>query len=384
MNSRHTLRTAILRTCSIIMILACLCPNQAAGAALTAQAVKGVVDTAEETMRDWTPLLVTQNVDQGYAVRTDFASLTDLLGDDGSILNIDEATQLIIREFEFNPDRRIRIARFSILEGVVTAEAAHFDYAVNIFEIETPTVVAGFKFSKAGFAVDKAGNTDISIYNGRFEIRYIGPATGRAQIAYTTPGGIASTVAMGEETAVSLATTSTGYQLKNIGHRPITLMVGGQSAELSPLAGIEVTMQDGLPVIINTSEAAGASVTVGGVLIGPNGTLTLTQTATRAPSRPGSGNPADGTPEGQSSLASTGAANPAVDAVLAVNTSPSGETPEGQSPSASTGAANPFIQINSDNISGSVPIIVETGIQSPGIRPQSPQTATVTVDITGR
>jgi hypothetical protein len=91
-------------------------------AVLTTQTVSGITDFANDATRDWKPLEIEGIIEAGNVVRTDFDALADLLGDDGSFLEIAEATHLAVLEYEFDTTQEIRIARFALLEGTVTAD----------------------------------------------------------------------------------------------------------------------------------------------------------------------------------------------------------------------------------------------------------------------
>lgn len=346
-NSHISLRLFI--GCMAMMLGLCL--SMPVSASLTSQTVTGTVDRAEEATQAWESLAAAQAVDPGYLVRTDFGAKTDLKGDDGSLIFVDEATQLAIREFEFNPDQQIRIAKFAIIEGTVTAEAAHLEYATNVFDVETPTVTASFKYSKAKFAVDKTGNTVVTIYSGIFDIKYRGDSKGAARMKYTTPDGVTIDVPMSEGGAVAIEITPKGMNFGNIGKTPITAVIAGKSVELTPNATIGMTTEGGQPVIKNTSSTEGGEVKVGGVLIEPNGTLTLTQTGIQQSGRP--------LPQQTRQTGIAGA-------------------------SGMTGLTNPFQDVNRSNTSSSLPASGDgtTAIQPAGQRQEQVETVIVPVEVT--
>lgn len=267
----------------LLISIGYLLTAQSAGASLTAQTVTGAVDKTEENLQAWQALQILQPVDPGQVVRTGFASKTDIKGDDGSMVYVDEATQLVIRAFEFKPDQQIRIAKFAIIEGTVTAETAHFDYATNVFDIETPTVLASFKYSKAQFVVDRQGNTEITIFNGKFEFTYFGTSTGDAHARYILPNGVEVKMPLSTGGAIYVETTDDGLKVSNIGTSRIIITAGGHQIELSPQASVEISELHGNIVIKNTSSNPEAEVKVNGILLEPNDVMTLTPIATLTP-----------------------------------------------------------------------------------------------------
>ncbi len=145
---------------------------QAETAVLTPQDIVGTSRITDEVQAELELLGSNSVIKAGNVIFTDLSARVDLLGEDGSFLEIGEGTELSVLEYEFNADQKVRIARFAILEGVVTADAAHLDYETNVFEIETPTVTANFKFSKLTVEVDKDGNTTFTLHNGLFEFNW--------------------------------------------------------------------------------------------------------------------------------------------------------------------------------------------------------------------
>ncbi len=343
----------------VVILGICVQPVQAG---LVADQVIGEVDHAEESTGLWEPLSQEGAVDVGYLVRTAFGAATDLLGTDGSLLLLDEITQLAIHEFEYTPDQEIRIARFSILEGVVTADAAHFDYATNIFEIETPTVTASFKFSKAQFKVDKQGNTNVTLFNGKFDLQQRPGVTARTRARHTSEDGVETEFSFSQETEVNIETTPEGLKTENTGSSPVEMSVGGQPVELSPGASVEMSTGEGQPVIQNTSPSEEAEVKVGGVLVGSEGTLTLTQTDTQSDAQ----SAPDSQPESTADVQLT-------DEVPAATTEAPVTTPD------------IFHNINQGSTSSSVPATAGGGASEgpvPGERPSERQIIRIPVEVT--
>ncbi len=226
-----------------------------AKAGFLAQAVSGFADVADEGLGDWTPLETESSFDAGQVVRTDFGALADLEGDDGSYLSIDEATQVSLLEFDYQPDQEIRIARFAILEGTITADAAHFDYATNIFEVETPTVVASFKFSKAKITVKNDGQTTIIPINGLFAFHQKSldilttitiSIEGREDVTFSVPQG-------GEGIGATIDPETGDVGVENKSGKDLEVSVGGESQVLSS------GQTFGVPVVLPPSTPSSSS-----------------------------------------------------------------------------------------------------------------------------
>ena len=241
-----------------------LAPAQ--GAVFTPQRVDGVTDLTDEAAQDWQPLEIEAQVGAGHLVRTDIAALVDLLGDDGSWLGVGESTMLSVLEYEFDAGQELRIARFSVQEGVVIAEAAHFEYPTNIFDVETPTVVASFKFSKLKLIVDKDGNTTLIPYSGRFEFLRKGGREDAATVRHTSEEEIETLCKLPPGGGMGLDIIPNGLRIRNLGATPLTISIGGNIIEMPPGTSIEGSTSGGELSVKNTTDPSAMlpSVTVDG------------------------------------------------------------------------------------------------------------------------
>lgn len=274
------IRTMACRVGTLLMIGAGLVwtavPVVEAG--FTAKDVTGAANRAEDVWELWEPLLQRERVDTGYQVRTDIGSTTDLLGDDGSWMLLEEDTQLLVREFEYNSERRIRIVRLALLEGVVTADAAHFEYADNVFEIETPSVTASFKFSKARIAVEHDGTTTITIFQGIFDLKQRPAGRPQAHIRYISPKNIKTDMTLESDVGVNVDTTGDGLYIATDASSAVSLSLVDSQIDLAPDTSILITdgdEQNILSVITNTSRSSSSNVTVDGALLEQQNSIPL-------------------------------------------------------------------------------------------------------------
>jgi len=270
MNSRKTSRIPY-QVKTVALVVFCIgslwAGSSVPAANLTTQTVTGIADLADEATQDWKELLEQASVYGGNIVRTDFGALVDLAGDDGSFISIGEASQLLIREFEFDAEQNIRIATFSLLEGAVSANAAHLDYATNIFEIETPTVVASFKFSKAAVTAGANGDSQVSMETGKFDLSREGKPDGDVLVNHTSQNDVVTAMKLPQNGRIEATTTDKGLALANIGNLPIPVTVGGQPLGLPPGGRVETTLDGGALAVKNTG---GVPVDVGGQSVAPN------------------------------------------------------------------------------------------------------------------
>lgn len=259
-----------------------------AQAQLKADMLMGYVEQALEGEGNWSELLQEQLVGPGQSVRTDMSAAADLTGTDGSLFFLGELTELLVNEFEYVPESETRIVHVSLLEGSLTAEAAHYEYANNIFDVETPTVVGSFKFTKGSFNVDPEGNTNATMYTGKFdfdrenkqagavsvEASLVPPAEQVASLAQTTPEPpqpVLIVINLPNSGNITSGLGDGGFDFVNNGETTVTMSIGGNNvsvpaggsinASADPAGGgVTVTNTGSVPVTVNSaSVGAGAS-----------------------------------------------------------------------------------------------------------------------------
>jgi len=242
--------------------------SPAHAAVLTPLIVDGIADIADEASENWQELLLETHVEVGKQLRTDFGALVDLEGDDGSFFSIGEATELLVQELEFDAQRQIRIVHLAILTGLVTAEAMHLDYTTNIFELETPTVVASFKFSKATVGANAAGDSQITMETGKFDMSRENSQDGEVLANHKSKDDVVTAMQIPNKGRVDVETKTDGLAINNTGNRPLTVMIGGQPVELPAGGSMETATQDGKLSVKNTGSG---NISAGGQSVAPGG-----------------------------------------------------------------------------------------------------------------
>ena len=191
------------------------------------------------------PLQVGGQIGAAYLVGTEAQSALDLVGADGSVLYVDQNTRLVVQDFRYSQEQQIRIARFSLLEGIMTAEAKHLDYPSNVFEVETPSVVAAFRFSIATFKVDSNGNTNIDGADGIINLSTSGVENPNADtiVSYTLPNEVVIefTIPRGGEVDFEVDDDGNVF-ITNKGTEDLTIVnIRGNTVVMPPGASISVT-----------------------------------------------------------------------------------------------------------------------------------------------
>jgi cell division septation protein DedD len=167
----------------IILFLGCVVAITPAEAAITVQTFNPPVEVLLKEKGVWEPLSDAIQLDAGDQILTGKGGSVDLLFEDGSTLHLDAETQLAISELEFSVAEKTRVSRLKLFWGAITAKAATLAFKKNVFEVETDTVVVGFKFSsmkiisKPVETLDDLPSTRILPIEGKFEIRQFGEGT---------------------------------------------------------------------------------------------------------------------------------------------------------------------------------------------------------------
>jgi hypothetical protein len=143
-------------------------------AAMTVQSFNGPVQVILKEEGNWKPVTDKIQLQAGDQIMTEAGGSVVLLGEDGSELQIGEKTQVAISELDFSTTRKTRVSRFKLFWGKLTAKAAKYDYQNNTFNVETDTVVAGFKFSQMTIIAppqDDESPTKLMPLEGKFEFK---------------------------------------------------------------------------------------------------------------------------------------------------------------------------------------------------------------------
>jgi hypothetical protein len=149
---KHLVTSSLWGKIALIVFMLCFVSTVSAEAAVTVRAFTGTVEVLLKGKDTWKPTSEAMELNVGDEILTGKGSSVDLLSEDGSELHLGEETQLAISELEFSVTEKTRVSRFKLIWGTVTAKVATFMFKKNTFEIETDTVVAGFKFSNLQIA----------------------------------------------------------------------------------------------------------------------------------------------------------------------------------------------------------------------------------------
>lgn len=172
-----------------------------AEAAVTVTTFQAPVEVLLKGEKEWKPVEQGMPLNAGDQILTGQGGTVDLEFEDGSTLSLDEETQLGISELEFSEAKEVRVSRLNLFWGAITAVASPLRFKKNVFEVETETVVAGFKFSSMRIIAKRrevlddssAPRTKVLPLEGKFEMLQIG--NGLTEVEASLEGAVKSGIA---------------------------------------------------------------------------------------------------------------------------------------------------------------------------------------------
>jgi hypothetical protein len=190
------------------------------------------VNVREEGEESWKPLTLEIQLDAGDHIMTEKGGFVDLIFEDGSTLHIDEETQLGISELQFSEAQEIRVSRLKLFWGTILAKAVPKTYKTNVFEVETNTVLAGFKFSGMKMFAQRAETvSDIPIttlwpFEGKFDLQQTGTGITdvecllegdlKSGVMFSMSGNDAATLAIDQTRGRETITVNSNTTLSNV------------------------------------------------------------------------------------------------------------------------------------------------------------------------
>jgi hypothetical protein len=112
----------------IIVVIGLVCCANQAEAMVKVQSFKGVVEVFFEKEQQWQPLVGTPELQAGDQIRTGQQGAVELRCDDGSLVQLQEQTQVTISEAKFSEAQKTRIFRIKLLQGTVNVKAVKVDF----------------------------------------------------------------------------------------------------------------------------------------------------------------------------------------------------------------------------------------------------------------
>jgi hypothetical protein len=251
-----------------------------AEADLTPQEMNGQVEVMISADSGWLPLSRDIVLTIGVSIRTGPQATVAIKGEDGSVLYINENTELLIVESTFSEANQIRRYRFKLVQGMVTAEVKDFDEFQeenNVFEITSKTVSVKAKGTSVTLQDDENGCSSVN-RGGEVETTQISEGscdviTGfqgedgileGASTTLTEVGQQATTTSNPDSKTVEIETNASTPLNSSIGNNPFAVMKNQDPEnplEFSALGGAPMTLDDDNDTA--TVAISPANVTVG-------------------------------------------------------------------------------------------------------------------------
>ncbi|MGI5819112.1 MAG: FecR family protein, partial [Armatimonadota bacterium] len=227
----------------------------------------GEVFVKTATEDDFRPLGDTEHVLAGYMVRTGLDSGVTLNWVDGSRVRLGPETSVLVRKCSLNTNTKETTSLFDLDAGRIWVRVLSALGGKTKFEVRTPTATAGVRGTVFSVAVDEAGQTSVSVYEGEVAVETDGTtATVTPGLQAIVEGGTAQ---VDEQPAEALhwdgQSGIIGPRLDLDQGERATVAADAESVTISGVAepGATVTI-NGSPVEIDRSSRFAAQVPVDG------------------------------------------------------------------------------------------------------------------------
>ena len=118
----------------------------------------------------WLPVEKNMPLEEGDILRTGPGAYAEVLVDDGSMVKVEENTEISMDELSADYEtRRIRSTIF-LRVGRLIANVVKFTFPGSRFEIETPTMVAGVRGTEFVVETSDSEKTDVGVFEGEVSV----------------------------------------------------------------------------------------------------------------------------------------------------------------------------------------------------------------------
>ena len=166
----------ILSKCLLFLIIATFMSSEVYGAkkgdfSATLTNFKGSVALQKPGDKIWLPVEKDMPVQKSNRLKTGPKSFAEILIDDGSLLRIEENSEIVLKEISAGFEaKRIESAIYLKL-GKLMSKIAKFVNVRSRFSVRTPTMVAGVRGTEFVVVVAQSGKTELAVIVGRVSAR---------------------------------------------------------------------------------------------------------------------------------------------------------------------------------------------------------------------
>lgn len=222
---------------------------------------------------NWVSVSESVELSAGDVIATGKGGTAELLFEDGSTVVLESETQLAIRDLEFSEAEEVRVSRLKLLWGKIMGKATPLTYKTNVFEVETNTALAGFKFSAATIETQPGGGScggipgpcsTLSDFEGQVDV-------------VSTSAGTTVTLSPGGDSEAAVTFTLPPGTTVNTQTDPATGRVSFTSSGLLTQATIALSSQNNAIAIGNATGNSPLDFMAGGheVNMGQNSNVTI-------------------------------------------------------------------------------------------------------------
>ncbi len=118
----------------------------------------------------WLPVEKNMPLEEGDLLRTGSGAFAEILIDDGSLLKVEENTEIALDELSADSETKRIESTIFLKIGRLLSNIVRFTYPGSRFDIETPTMVAGVRGTE--FVVETADSekTDVGVFEGEVAV----------------------------------------------------------------------------------------------------------------------------------------------------------------------------------------------------------------------
>lgn len=165
----------LLITLGVILVIAPRALAAEDGFSATVVEFQGDVSVLKTGEEAWFPIENDIPLEQGDKIKTGDQSTLEILLDDGSLLKLEENSEVTLSEISVEPKKKKITSRISLWFGRLLANVRKFTHQESKFEIRSRTVVAAVRGTEFIFEATDAENLDVAVFSGEVAVAGMDP-----------------------------------------------------------------------------------------------------------------------------------------------------------------------------------------------------------------
>lgn len=136
--------------------------------------ISGEVWILKQGERYWLPVELDTPLEQSDRIRTGATSFAEILFDNGSVIKIEENTDIYLKELSADSDTKNIISKIFLKIGTLLSNISRFVHKSSRFSVFTNTMIAGVRGTE--FVVTASDEkTDVGVFSGELEVGSVDP-----------------------------------------------------------------------------------------------------------------------------------------------------------------------------------------------------------------